>query len=458
MIWQRRIQRLLAISLVLVTNPLFAQSGQSDSAGSEDAVMPHIMALEQSGNDDLDVVLEKFDAEHFSQTYLAATTREERRTLLAKISAVAKQAGGVMLNRIGDEIMLELAGPQSLAVFLKVQSAAPYRIDALRVEEGGAEAPPLAISWESVGSVFDDLEQQGFAGTVHVSREGRTLLHRAYGKSNRELDYDTQLDTIYGIGSTPIAFTVAGIYLLAQQNKLALDAPISNWLGGVPEDKKTMTVGQLITGESGLPDFHDEPGDWDRDLAWIDRETAVTRILAQRLVFAPGTGKQHSHSAYGLAAAIIEIVSGQDYFAILTEHFLQPAGMTRTGMYGDAGGMRIRDFAVGYGPSSVGVPNIPPNWGPTSWLVLGSGGMYSTLGDMLKFYEYVRADKIFEPRFAKRFLGQGLGIAGSDRGFYFFYAHRGRDAEVMLLMNGEGRTPEIMALSRGLEQMVMGEE
>lgn len=40
--------------------------------------------------------------------------------------------------------------------------------------------------------------------------------------------------------------------------------------------------------------------------------------------------------------------------------------MRRTGMYGDNRGLALRDFAVGYGPGSVGVPNTPPNRGPTS--------------------------------------------------------------------------------------------
>ncbi len=393
-----------------------------------------------------------FERERFSAAYLAETTRDERSALLAEIAAAAAQAGGIMVDAVGDDIHLVLHGRETKVVVFRPESRSPFAIDALRVQAG---APPLQLGWDDLAAHFAELERNGFAGVVHASRDGDTVLERAYGKSNRELGYDTNLDTVYGIGSTPIDFTVSAIFLLAQQEKIALDEPVSSYLDGVPEDKRGMTVRHLISGASGLPDFHDRPGDWDADLAWIDRETAVQRILAQPLLFAPGSSNAHSHSAYGLAAAVIERVSNETYFDFLRKNFLEPAGMSRTGMYGTDLGLGIREFAVGYGPSSVGVPNIPPNWGPTSWLVLGSGGMSSTLGDMLRFYAFVRSGKLLEERFARRYLGEGVGIGGSERGFFFFHANRGSDAEVMVLVNGEGRTPAMQALVMALEGLVM---
>lgn len=77
--------------------------------------------------------------------------------------------------------------------------------------------------------------------------------------------------------------------------------------------------------------------------------------------------------------------------------------MNHTNEYGKTSGHKLPDFAVGAGPQKVGLPNIPPNWGPTSWLIKGSGGMYSTLEDLLKFYDYVRSDSLFETKYRKQF-------------------------------------------------------
>ena len=253
----------------------------------------------------------------------------------------------------------------------------------------------------------------------------------------------------------PIDFTVAGIQLLAQQGRLSLDDRIGQFFESVPDDKREMTLRHLLTGRSGLPDFHHTAQDWDADLAWIDREEAVRRILSQPLLFSPGAGEAHSHSAFGLAAAIIERVSGQDWYAFMRENFFEPAGMDRTGMYGDSMGFGVGDFAVGYGPSAVGVPNIPPNWGPTSWLVLGSGGMYSTLRDLDRFYQLVVEGNVLRGTHADWFRGQRVGVGGSDRGFFVFHASNGRGDSALLLTNHEGRRPEMQSLTRALEQLVM---
>jgi hypothetical protein len=46
--------------------------------------------------------------------------------------------------------------------------------------------------------------------------------------------------------------------------------------------------------------------------------------------------------------------------------------------------------------------------------------------------------------------GEKVAIGGSERGCYFFYATNGRGNAAMLLMNGEGRSPEIRGLSQAL--------
>ena len=447
----------LAISSAGVTGLrlLASQADKARQPGRDGAVRAHIAALEQSGHASLESVLSAFESTHFSDAYMAETTSKERSNLLEEIRSVAGKAEGAFLQEAGDETVLELRGPKSIRIAFKVEAQEPFAIDAIRIEAADADGPAIDLTWKNAGKTFKKLEREGFSGVVHLARDGKTVLQSAYGMSNRELGYKNTLDTIFGIGSTPIDFTVTGIYLLVQENKLSLDDSIAMFFDGVPEDKASMSIAHLINGQSGLPDFHGFPDqDWDLDLAWIDRDTAVTRILAQPLLFAPGSSRAHSHSAYGLVAAIIEIVSGKDYYSFVRDAILQPAGMTRTGMYGDVRGFGLRDFAVGYSNKSVGVPNIPPNWGPTSWLVMGSGGMYSTLGDMLRFYEFVRSGKVLEDRFASRYLGEGIGIGGSERGFYFFHANRGKEKEVMMILNGEGRTPEIRALSRAMEALV----
>jgi len=321
-------------------------------------------------------------------------------------------------------------------------------------------APPerMQLTTGNLSETIDQLENDGMAGLLYVKINDEIVMKRAFGFANKELGYNNKMSTIFGTGSRPIDYTVAAIYLLDQQGFIHLDDEISNYFNAVPEDKSSMTIRHLLTGKSGLPDFFHTDEDWDPDLAWIDRETAVERLLSEKLLFEPGTGHSHSHAAFGLLAALIENVTEKTYFSFLNENFFEPAGMDRTGEYGDKKELAISDFAVGGGPQYIGLPNIPPNWGPTSWLVKGSGGMYSTLDDLLKFYNYIRSGKVLDEKHNKFFDQPTVNVDGSDRGFELFSAYMPPDNEVYLFLNETGNRDKMRQLFRALELLVEPQE
>jgi len=132
--------------------------------------------------------------------------------------------------------------------------------------------------------------------------------------------------------------------------------------------------------------------------------------------------------------------------------------MDRTGEYGDKKELAISDFAAGGGPQTIGLPNIPPNWGPTSWLVKGSGGMYSCLDDLLKFYIYMRSGKVLDKEHNKIFHQPSVNIDGSDRGFELFSAFGPPDNEVFLFLNETGNKDKMRQLFRALERLAVPQE
>jgi len=314
----------------------------------------------------------------------------------------------------------------------------------------------LIITKENLEAVVDSLENIGMAGLIYIRDEGEEIIDRPFGMANPDLNIPNKQSTIFGIGSRPIDFTVAGILLLNKQGKLSLSDPITKFFDKVPDDRQGMTIQHLMNGESGLPDFFETEEDWNPDLAWIDRETAVQRMLSIPLIFEPGTGQQHSHAAFVMLAAIIEHVSGQEYYSFIRTHFLDPAGMGRTGEYGESRGLYLEDFAVGGGPEKVGLPNIPPNWGKTSWLVKGSGGMYSTLADLRKFYEYVRSEEVFDEEQRNYFQNLSVNVDGSMRGFELFsISDPNADTEVYLFINNLIDRRGFGSVTRAIERFIL---
>ena len=191
---------------------------------------------------------------------------------------------------------------------------------------GGSAARDVAdvrpFTWETLEARFAEEADRGFVGSVLIVRDGKVVLDRGYGLADRELGIPNGPDTIFAVGSHPIDFTHVSLLWLAQQGKLDLSAPISTFFERLPADKRTITVEHLMTGGSGLPDFHDRPGDRDPDHSWIDRDEAMRRIFESELLFAPGTGNEHSHSAWGVLAAIVEIVSGEFYQDFIRKHLV----------------------------------------------------------------------------------------------------------------------------------------
>jgi CubicO group peptidase (beta-lactamase class C family) len=321
------------------------------------------------------------------------------------------------------------------------------------------EAPDVIdLTIDNLSETFDQLEKEGMSGVIYVKIKDEVILKRAFGLANKDLGFYNQPNTIFGTGSRPIDYTVAAIYLLDQQGHLNLDDSIIKYFKQVPEDKVAITIRHLLTGQSGMPDFFHTNEDWDPDLAWVDREPAIKRLLSQELLFKPGTDHAHSHAAFGLLAALIEIITDQAYFDFLNENFFIPAGMTRTGEYGESKGLTISDFAVGGGPQHVGLPNIPPNWGPTSWLVKGSGGMYSTLDDLLKFYSYLRSGRILDTEHNMAFCQPTVNLDGSDRGFELFNAYMSPGDEIYLFLNNIGNRDKMRQLIRALEHLIEPQE
>ena len=68
---------------------------------------------------------------------------------------------------------------------------------------------------------------------------------------------------------------------LAQHGKLRLDDSITRYFDDVPADKRAITLEHLMTGASGLPDFHDLPSEFADD--WVEQQASVGNCVRAHL-------------------------------------------------------------------------------------------------------------------------------------------------------------------------------
>jgi CubicO group peptidase (beta-lactamase class C family) len=418
-----------------------------------------IEALVQSRGD---AALDEFIATNIEPAYRDSFAPGKLREMLATLRSAAAGFGGIEgAPADGGGVRLTfLTGNAATSVIFRVDDAEPHRITYLALE-GTQDAAPKRmaippITWDNLESRLAEEEAAGFSGVVLAARGGRVVLHRGYGMADRQAGTPNTTGTIFAIGSIPIGFTKAAILKLDESGRLRTSDLVSKYVPGVPADKATMTLDHLMTGASGLPDFHHKAGvDADRDLTWIDRQTAIDRILAQPLLFAPGAGDAHSHSAWVLLAAVVELVSKQPYEDYLKSNFFDPAGMTRTGNHESGAAFGDDQFAVGYGGEAVGTPNIPKHWGKTSWLVMGSGGMQSTPGDLYRWHTAIKERKTLGDAAARRYLEPGIVAGGDDRGFFCLYNQGGDDQVIVCSNSHSGPGDRASAVARALVMMAM---
>ncbi|MEV4209879.1 serine hydrolase domain-containing protein [Micromonospora sp. NPDC049662] len=114
-------------------------------------------------------------------------------------------------------------------------------------------------------------------------------------------------------------------YLLAQQGRLDLDAPVTRyWPEFGQHGKADIPVRWLLTHQSGLPAL-DRPLTLDEVLAW---DPVITAIEAQTPLWEPGTAHSYHSMTYGwLVGEVIHRVSGQLPGAYFRDTVAGPLGL-----------------------------------------------------------------------------------------------------------------------------------
>jgi CubicO group peptidase (beta-lactamase class C family) len=100
----------------------------------------------------------------------------------------------------------------------------------------------------------------------------------------------------------------------------------------------------------------------------------------------------YSNYGFVLLGAIIENVTGRDYYEVVREKVFVPAGMDSTGAEPESADVPLRATAYhSKGGAWVDAASTLP------WRGTAAGGGYTTVGDLLKFAQALQAGKLLSP-------------------------------------------------------------
>lgn len=237
------------------------------------------------------------------------------------------------------------------------------------------------------------MERQYLPGlSIAVAREGRILCAAGFGRRNLGEDLPADADTIYSIASISKQFTVAAIMQLAERGLLHVEDRLRRYFPWLPFGD-TIELRHLLSHTSGIPDYFPLE-DLDRiGFSEVSPREIAESVLARGSAFAPGAEYQYCNTGYVLLGAIIERVAGESYAKYLQTNIFDPLGMTRTGV-DDAPAIRS-NVAIGYTSFTLGPWEQARDYHP-SW-EFATGGLYSTVADMLKWNLALRGMRVVSP-------------------------------------------------------------
>ena len=216
---------------------------------------------------------------------------------------------------------------------------------------------------------------------VHIGNYGR-----------RDVDDAVPLppnqDTIYYIASLSKFMTAAGIGKLVEEGKLQWTDLVSTALPEFqhrdPHIRDNATIVDILSHRTGLaPKIHLWMGEHSRPQMTGHDFTKTTTYLEPVSKFR--STFIYNNWLYGLAAQIIERVSGQKFGEFIESSFFEPLGMDRTQIHGEPADMwNVAEpymYDEGY-PYQVNKPPID-----FDSAMEGAAGVKSSVRDLLKYYK-----------------------------------------------------------------------
>ena len=250
---------------------------------------------------------------------------------------------------------------------------------------------------------------------IGVASRGRLLHTQSYGMANVELRVPVSDSTVFEIGSISKQFVTAAIMLLVEDERVGLDDGIHEYLHDLPSEWLGVTVRQLLTHTSGIPDY-EEIQTYEAYRLRFTPDQIIRVAHSRPMDFEPGMGWYYSNTGYFLLSLIVERVEGRPLGPVLRSRIFEPLGMTQTRLADPEDIIPHR--ASGYWVDRMGVALMNRDaTQPSS--TLGAGGILSSVHDMVKWDEALYANQPLSEASKTAMWTSTVLPNGDDTGYAF---------------------------------------
>ena len=268
----------------------------------------------------------------------------------------------------------------------------------------------MNISEEIKKAVLNCEEKLSFSGSILVQEDHEIHFKEGFGYSNRSEKLRVTPTTRFGMASGCKIFTAVSICQLVQNKKLSFDAKLKDVLQvPLPNFHPEITIHQLLTHTSGIPDYFDEEIMDDFEDLWkqvpmysiTTPKDFLPMFQKENMKFSPGSKFAYNNSGFILLGLVVEEVTGQAFPEYVQKHIFDVCGMTDSGYY------RMDQLpehtALGYIDDvdmktwKTNIYSVPVIGGP-------DGGAFTTVIDLAKFWNGLMNMKLLSKDYRDKLL------------------------------------------------------
>lgn len=268
---------------------------------------------------------------------------------------------------------------------------------------------------------------EGFRGAGMVLDHGRVIFEQAAGFADLPNEIPNRMTTRFASASAGKAFVAVGVLQQIGRGRLGFQDKLGELLeldmGGIDPE---VTVEQLLTHTSGVPDYFDESVMREYEELWTDFPNYKIRRNAdlfplffhKPMMYPRGERFQYNNSGYVLLAQVLETVTGLPFDRYLQQAVFQPCGMDSTGYF------ELDRLPAGCAQNYIYCPDTNSyrtNIFSVDAKGTGAGGAFITVEDIARFWQSLQNGKLLPPDLAEAMLSRHSGDGSDPEEGYYGY-------------------------------------
>lgn len=273
-----------------------------------------------------------------------------------------------------------------------------------------------------------DIEQildKNFRGNIYIVQNEKVLYESTHGFADLANEIPNTPDTRFASASAGKAFVAVGILQLIEQGKIRFEDTLGTLLDiELNRIDRFVTVKQLLTHTSGVPDYFDESIMDEYEELWRDFPNYKIRrnsdllplFIHKPMMYSRGEKFQYNNTGYVLLAMIMEKVTGMDFDQYLKTNVFDVCGMESTGYYELD---KLPAKCANHYIYCHDTEDYRTNIFSVDAKGTGAGGAFITVKDVVNFWTGLSGGKLIKKELVSDMLSKQSGDgADPEEGFY----------------------------------------